>query len=256
MAVTDPDNAAVPAHVDVHRARPTRPASRSSATSASATSRASTARTPTSATRTCACRREHARRPRRRRFVVAQTRLGGGRIHHAMRTVGQVQQAFDMMCERARLAHTQGEMLGAQADGAGDDRRLVDRDRAVPPARAADRVEDRQVQGLQAGAQGHLRGQGDDAARCSTTSPRARCRSTARSACRTRCRSPSMLIESFHMGLADGPTEVHKVTVARGVLERVQGRPTDCSRPGTSRRCARRALARYADVIERHVGNL
>lgn len=29
-------------------------------------------------------------------FVIAQTRLGGGRIHHAMRTVAQVRQAFDI----------------------------------------------------------------------------------------------------------------------------------------------------------------
>jgi acyl-CoA dehydrogenase len=34
-------------------------------------------------------------------FVIAQTRLGGGRIHHAMRTIAQVRKAFDMMCERA-----------------------------------------------------------------------------------------------------------------------------------------------------------
>ena len=34
-------------------------------------------------------------------FVIAQTRLSGGRIHHAMRAVGQAQYAFDMMCERA-----------------------------------------------------------------------------------------------------------------------------------------------------------
>ena len=34
-------------------------------------------------------------------FVIAQTRLGGGRIHHAMRTIAVVRQAFDLMCERA-----------------------------------------------------------------------------------------------------------------------------------------------------------
>ncbi len=34
-------------------------------------------------------------------FAVAQARLSGGRIHHAMRAVGQAQYAFDMMCERA-----------------------------------------------------------------------------------------------------------------------------------------------------------
>ncbi len=33
-------------------------------------------------------------------FVIAQTRLGGGRIHHAMRTIAQLGKAFDMMCER------------------------------------------------------------------------------------------------------------------------------------------------------------
>ena len=41
-------------------------------------------------------------------FVVAQTRLGGGRIHHAMRTIGQVRRAFDLMCERALSRTTQG----------------------------------------------------------------------------------------------------------------------------------------------------
>jgi acyl-CoA dehydrogenase len=34
-------------------------------------------------------------------FVIAQTRLGGGRIHHAMRTIAMLRAAFDMMCERA-----------------------------------------------------------------------------------------------------------------------------------------------------------
>ena len=44
-------------------------------------------------------------------FVIAQTRLGGGRVHHAMRTVGMCQRAFDMMCERALSRSTQGETL-------------------------------------------------------------------------------------------------------------------------------------------------
>ena len=34
-------------------------------------------------------------------FAIAQRRLSGGRIHHAMRAVGQAQYAFGMMCERA-----------------------------------------------------------------------------------------------------------------------------------------------------------
>jgi acyl-CoA dehydrogenase len=45
-------------------------------------------------------------------FKVAQARLGGGRIHHAMRTVGKCQRALDMMLERAVSRRTRGRMLG------------------------------------------------------------------------------------------------------------------------------------------------
>ena len=44
-------------------------------------------------------------------FVIAQTRLGGGRIHHAMRTIGLSRKALDMMCERALSRETQGSRL-------------------------------------------------------------------------------------------------------------------------------------------------
>src|ERR1700736_4621912 len=44
-------------------------------------------------------------------FVIAQTRLGGGRVHHAMRTVGVCQRALDMMCERVLSRETQGSLL-------------------------------------------------------------------------------------------------------------------------------------------------
>jgi acyl-CoA dehydrogenase len=45
-------------------------------------------------------------------FAIAQTRLGGGRIHHAMRTIGLARKALDMMCERALSRTTQGSLLG------------------------------------------------------------------------------------------------------------------------------------------------
>ena len=44
-------------------------------------------------------------------FLVAQTRLGGGRVHHAMRSVGVIRKAIDMMCERALSRKTKGELL-------------------------------------------------------------------------------------------------------------------------------------------------
>jgi acyl-CoA dehydrogenase len=44
-------------------------------------------------------------------FKVAQARLGGGRVHHAMRTVGKCQRALDMMLERAVSRRAQGRLL-------------------------------------------------------------------------------------------------------------------------------------------------
>jgi acyl-CoA dehydrogenase len=44
-------------------------------------------------------------------FQIAQTRLGGGRVHHAMRSVGQCQRALDMLCERVLSRQTQGTLL-------------------------------------------------------------------------------------------------------------------------------------------------
>src|SRR5579871_5131942 len=43
--------------------------------------------------------------------VLAQRRLGGGRIHHAMRTVAQVKLAFDIMCERALSRESHGKVI-------------------------------------------------------------------------------------------------------------------------------------------------
>ena len=44
-------------------------------------------------------------------FALAQKRLGPGRIHHAMRWLGQSRRAFDMLCERSLSRYVHGSIL-------------------------------------------------------------------------------------------------------------------------------------------------
>jgi acyl-CoA dehydrogenase len=44
-------------------------------------------------------------------FLIAQQRLGPGRIHHCMRWLGVSRRAFDMLCERALTRHAHGSLL-------------------------------------------------------------------------------------------------------------------------------------------------
>ncbi|HUF53125.1 MAG TPA: acyl-CoA dehydrogenase family protein [Dehalococcoidia bacterium] len=44
-------------------------------------------------------------------FMIAQKRLGPGRIHHCMRWLGQMSRAFDLMCQRAMSRSTFGTTL-------------------------------------------------------------------------------------------------------------------------------------------------
>lgn len=49
-------------------------------------------------------------------FAVAQARLGPGRIHHCMRTIGQCELALELMCERALSRSTFGRKLADYAN--------------------------------------------------------------------------------------------------------------------------------------------
>jgi alkylation response protein AidB-like acyl-CoA dehydrogenase len=49
--------------------------------------------------------------PRGQGFVIAQKRLGPGRIFHCMRWLGQAQRAFDLLCERMHERETFGTPL-------------------------------------------------------------------------------------------------------------------------------------------------
>ena len=44
-------------------------------------------------------------------FLIAQQRLGPGRIHHCMRWLGVSHRAFDMLCERAQSRYAHGSLL-------------------------------------------------------------------------------------------------------------------------------------------------
>ena len=49
-------------------------------------------------------------------FVVAQDRLGPGRIFHCMRWLGQAQRAFELMCARANSRFAHGSLLAEKGE--------------------------------------------------------------------------------------------------------------------------------------------
>ena len=157
-------------------------------------------------------------------FAVAQTRLGGGRVHHAMRTVALVRKAFDMMCERAVSRQVRGGTLGSLqltqekiADSWIEMEQfrllvlrtawLIDKHQDYLLVRkdiAAIKVAMPRVMHDVAQRALHLHG----ALGVSDEMPFA-----------------DMMIYAEIMGIADGPTEVHQVTLAKQLLRGYQPAP-------------------------------
>jgi len=187
-------------------------------------------------------------------FVVAQTRLGGGRIHHAMRTIGLAQKAIDMMCERALSRETAGSLLAdkqfVQGYIADSYAQLVQfRLFVLYTAWEIDKYNDyKRVR--------------KDISTAKVVMPTvlhdiAWRAMQVHGALGTTNEMPfiGMVHAAGVMGLADGPTEVHKVTVARQVLR--DYRPSEDVWPSewTPRRMES-AKMKFAEYLELEVGNM
>jgi acyl-CoA dehydrogenase len=152
-----------------------------------------------------------------RGFAVAQSRLAGGRIHHAMRTIGMCQRALDMLCERALSRTTRGRTLA---------------DHQFVQGFVADSVAQLLPFRLTVLHAAWLIDQGDEKAALTeigvikVITP-AVLGDIARRAIQVHCALGTttemplmgMLMGSLALGLADGPTEVHRSNLARQVLK-------------------------------------
>jgi acyl-CoA dehydrogenase len=187
-------------------------------------------------------------------FAIAQTRLGGGRIHHAMRTIGLSRKALDMMCERALSRETQGSKLsdkqfvqGYIADSYAQ--LLQFRLMVLYTAWEIDKYNDyKKVR--------------KDIAAVKVVMPTvlhdiAWRAMQVHGALGVTNEMPflGMVTGAAVMGLADGPTEVHKTTVAKQVLRDYS--PADDSWPTEwTPRKQEAARAKYAEYLEHEVANL
>ncbi len=185
-------------------------------------------------------------------FAIAQTRLGGGRIHHAMRTIGLAQKALDMMCERGSSRETQGSLLAdkqfVQGYIADSYAQLIQfRLFVLYTAWEIDKYNDyREVR--------------KDIATAKVVMPTvlhdiAWRAMQVHGALGVSNEMPffAMIMGAGVMGLADGPTEVHKVTVARQVLR--DYRPSDDLWPTQHLPKLRDAArAKFAEYLELRSG--
>jgi acyl-CoA dehydrogenase len=156
-------------------------------------------------------------------FKVAQARLGGGRVHHAMRTVGRCKRALAMMTERAVSRQTQG-------------RRLADH-QFVQGMIADSAIELEQFRLMVMHTAWVIDNMPHGAARVQIAMCKVQMTKILHDIAQRAVQIHgslgvtnemplmSMLMGAASLALADGPTEVHKVQVARAVLGEARMQP-------------------------------
>jgi acyl-CoA dehydrogenase len=186
-------------------------------------------------------------------FVIAQTRLGGGRIHHAMRTIAQVRKAFDLMCERAVSRQTRtGPLASLQMtqEKVADSWIEIEQFRllVLRTAWLIDKYQDYKM----------VR---KDIAAVKVAMPKvyhdvAQRAMQLHGALGISNEMPfsGMMAAAQVMGIADGPTEVHKVTLATQLLKGYK--PVDGLWPtGHLPTLRENARVKLAEFLEHEVAN-
>jgi acyl-CoA dehydrogenase len=180
-------------------------------------------------------------------FKVAQARLGGGRIHHAMRTVGRCQRAPPPMLERATSRRTQG-------------RRLADH-QFVQGMIADSAIELEQFRLMVLHTAWIIDTQPHGAARTNIAMCKVAMAKIYHDIVQRAVQIHGslgvtnemplirMFIGAASLALADGPTEVHKIQVAKAMLGRAKPAPGLFPSEHLPTRHAA-AMARYGDVLE------
>ncbi|OBH48726.1 acyl-CoA dehydrogenase [Mycobacterium mantenii] len=180
-------------------------------------------------------------------FLILQTRLAGGRLHHAMRSIGMAQRAVEIMSRRAKSRFTQGSLLA--------DKQLVqefvaDSYTELIPFRltvlhAAWLIDN-----------GDERGARAEIAACKILASQV-LKSIALRAIQVhgalgltdQLPLVNVLLGGIALGLADGPTEAHKVNLARMLLKGYEAEEGDWPSEMLD---VRRAVARakYGELVD------
>ncbi len=153
-------------------------------------------------------------------FALAQARLGPGRIHHCMRAIGMAERAFDLMCRRAQSRQAFGKRLADQG--------------VVGDMIAESRIEIEQARLLVLKTAWLMDTVGNRGARIEISAikviaPRVACQVIDRSiqvhggaGVSQDLPLARMFSAARTLRIADGPDEVHKMSIARRELHRFE----------------------------------